>query len=54
MLKQTPIYQTYTALAPRPQDWGGLIDKIGDAIKQDYTISKEDIAGGTSWRSCPG
>lgn len=43
-LKQTPIYQMYTALAPRPQDWGRLVDKMREAMKQDYNISKEEVA----------
>src|SRR5213083_3053751 len=35
-MKQTPMYQMYASLAPRPQDWPRLLDKIGDAMKQDF------------------
>jgi pimeloyl-ACP methyl ester carboxylesterase len=43
-MKQTPMYQMYVSLAPRPQDWSRLLDKIGEAMKQDFDLSK-DIAG---------
>ncbi|MFL5579870.1 MAG: alpha/beta fold hydrolase, partial [Gemmatimonadaceae bacterium] len=35
-MKQTPMYQLYSAVAPRPQDWPRLLDKIGALMKQDY------------------
>jgi pimeloyl-ACP methyl ester carboxylesterase len=43
-MKQTPMYQMYASLAPRPEDWGRLLGKIGDAMKQDFDLSKE-VAG---------
>jgi len=43
-MKQTPMYQLYASLAPRPEDWPRLLGKIGDAMKQDFDFSK-DIAG---------
>jgi pimeloyl-ACP methyl ester carboxylesterase len=35
-LKQTPMYQMYSALAPRPEDWPRLLAKIGEAMKKDF------------------
>jgi pimeloyl-ACP methyl ester carboxylesterase len=43
MLKQTPMYQMYVALAPRPQDFGRLLDKMGEAMKKDFALT-ESIA----------
>ena len=43
-MKQTPMYQLYASLAPRPEDWPRLLGKIGEAMKQDFDFSK-DIAG---------
>ena len=43
-MKQTPMYQLYSRLAPRPEDWPRLLDKIGEAMKQDFDFSRE-IAG---------
>lgn len=44
MMKQTPMYQLYSSIAPRPGDWPQLLAKIGEAMKQDFDFSKE-IAG---------
>ena len=41
MMKQTPMYQMYASLAPRPEDWGRLLGKIGEAMKQDFDFSSE-------------
>jgi pimeloyl-ACP methyl ester carboxylesterase len=41
MMKQTPMYQLYSSIAPRPQDWGRLLSKIGDSMKDDFDLSKE-------------
>jgi pimeloyl-ACP methyl ester carboxylesterase len=38
-MKQTPIYQLYSAIAPRPQDWPVLLDKMGELLKRDYDWS---------------
>src|SRR5712691_8992696 len=43
-MKQTPMYQSYASVAPRPQDWPRLLGKIGDAMKNDFDFSRE-IAG---------
>jgi pimeloyl-ACP methyl ester carboxylesterase len=40
-MKQTPMYQLYNSIAPRPQDWPRLLGKIGEAMKQDFDFSKE-------------
>lgn len=42
-MKQTPMYALYSSVAPRPQDWPRLLDKIGVAMKQDFDFSR-DIA----------
>lgn len=41
MMKQTPMYQGYAAIAPRPQDFPRLLNKIGEAMKQDFDFSKQ-------------
>src|SRR5258705_6386587 len=43
-MKQTPMYQMYASLAPRPEDWGRLLGKIGEAMKNDFDLST-DITG---------
>ena len=40
-MKQTPMYQMYASLAPRPQDWSRLLGKIGDAMKVDFDFSEQ-------------
>ncbi len=44
MMKPTPMYQLYTSIAPRPEDFPRLLDKIGEAMKKDFDFSKE-VAG---------
>jgi pimeloyl-ACP methyl ester carboxylesterase len=36
MMKQTPMYQLYASIAPRPQDFARLLGKMGDAMKVDF------------------
>lgn len=43
-MKQTPMYQLYAGIAPRPEDWPRLLDKMGALMKVDYDVSNE-IAG---------
>ncbi len=38
-MKQTPMYETYARLAPRPENFPRLLQKIGDAMKVDYDWS---------------
>jgi len=40
-LKQSPMYQIYSRVAPRPQDWPVLLDKTGDLLRQDYDWSAD-------------
>jgi pimeloyl-ACP methyl ester carboxylesterase len=40
-MKQTPMYQLYASLAPRPEDWPKLLAKMGDSMKNDFDFSKE-------------
>jgi pimeloyl-ACP methyl ester carboxylesterase len=40
-MKQTPMYQLYASIAPRPEDWPRLLGKIGEAMKNDFDFSKE-------------
>src|SRR5205809_4734125 len=40
-MKQTPMYQLYASIAPRPEDWPRLLGKIGETMKQDFDFSKE-------------
>lgn len=42
-MKQTPMYEMYSKLAPRPEDFPKLLDKIGEFMKKDYDYS-QDIA----------
>ncbi|WP_219722122.1 alpha/beta fold hydrolase [Deinococcus planocerae] len=39
-MKQTPMYQTYASLAPRPQDWPVLLTKLSALLTQDYDWSQ--------------
>ena len=40
-MKDTPMYQLYQRVAPRPEDFGRLLDKIGAAMAADYDFSAE-------------
>ena len=40
-LKDTPMYQNYVRVAPRPEDFGRLLDKIGESMKKDFDLSEE-------------
>ena len=44
MMKQTPMYQLYASIAPRPEDFPRLLSKIGEAMKVDFDYSAE-VAG---------
>lgn len=43
-MKQTPMYQMYASVAPRPQDWPVLLTKIGELLRQDYDWSQSVAA----------
>jgi pimeloyl-ACP methyl ester carboxylesterase len=40
-MKQSPMYQAYAKIAPRPEDWGVLFKKLGEVLSKDYDWSKE-------------
>lgn len=35
-MQDTPMYKLYQKVAPRPEDFGRLLDKIGEMMKEDY------------------
>jgi pimeloyl-ACP methyl ester carboxylesterase len=41
VLKQSPLYERYSRLAPRPQDWPVLIAKTSELVKYDYDWTTE-------------
>ena len=43
-LRDTPMYQLYQRVAPRPGDFGRLLDKIGAAMARDFDFSA-DVRG---------
>ncbi len=43
-MKQSPIYQHYASVAPRPADWPVLLTKTGDLLRQDYDWSRDVAA----------
>jgi hypothetical protein len=40
-LKDTPMYELYQRVAPRPEDFPRLLDKMGEAMAQDFDYSEE-------------
>ncbi len=40
-MKDTPMYQLYQRVAPRPEDFGRLLDKIGESMSEDFDHSEE-------------
>jgi len=41
MMAQTPLYTTYKAIAPRPDDFPRLLDGMGDFMRQKYDWSAD-------------
>ncbi|MGO9831173.1 MAG: alpha/beta fold hydrolase [Myxococcaceae bacterium] len=39
--KQTPMYQNYSRVAPRREDWPVLSAKLGELFRKDYDWSKD-------------
>jgi pimeloyl-ACP methyl ester carboxylesterase len=39
-MKQTPMYQLYASVAPKPEDWPVLLTKLGQLLRQDYDWSE--------------
>ena len=40
-MTETPMYQLYQRVAPRPEDFGTLLDKIGASMADDVDFSEE-------------
>jgi len=40
-MKQSPLYQLYKRLAPKPQDWPVLFTKLGQLLSKDYDWTLE-------------
>ena len=40
-MKETPMYQLYQRVAPRPEDFPRLLTKIGESMAKDYDYSDE-------------
>jgi pimeloyl-ACP methyl ester carboxylesterase len=38
-MKDTPMYELYMRVAPRPEDFGRLLDKMGKAMAQDFDFT---------------
>jgi pimeloyl-ACP methyl ester carboxylesterase len=41
LLKDTPMHQNYARVAPRPEDFPRLLDKVGAGLKQPFDFSEE-------------
>jgi pimeloyl-ACP methyl ester carboxylesterase len=40
-MKQTPMYISYAAVAPRPQDFPRLLDRMGELMRQPFDWSED-------------
>ncbi|HEX2152919.1 MAG TPA: alpha/beta hydrolase [Acidimicrobiia bacterium] len=40
-LKDTPMYELYQRVAPRPEDFGRLLDKMGESMAKDFDFTGE-------------
>jgi pimeloyl-ACP methyl ester carboxylesterase len=40
-MKDTPMYELYQRVAPRPEDFPRLLDKIGEAMAKDYDYTEQ-------------
>jgi pimeloyl-ACP methyl ester carboxylesterase len=40
-MKDTPMYLLYQQVAPRPEDFPRLLDKIGESMAQDFDFTEE-------------
>lgn len=43
-MKDTPMYELYQRVAPRPEDFPRLLDKIGETMAKDFDYT-EDVRG---------
>ncbi|WP_432484749.1 alpha/beta fold hydrolase [Kineococcus esterisolvens] len=44
LMKGTPMHELYQRVAPRPEDFPRLLDKIGAALAQDFDLT-DDVRG---------
>ncbi|MEU8336149.1 alpha/beta fold hydrolase [Micromonospora tulbaghiae] len=40
-MKGTPMYELYQRVAPRPEDFPRLLDKIGEAMRKDFDFTEQ-------------
>ncbi|MCZ7424693.1 alpha/beta fold hydrolase [Micromonospora sp. WMMA1949] len=40
-MKDTPMYELYQRVAPRPEDFARLLDKIGEAMRKDFDFTEQ-------------
>jgi pimeloyl-ACP methyl ester carboxylesterase len=40
-MKETPMYELYQRVAPRPEDFGRLLDKMGQSMARDFDFTDE-------------
>lgn len=41
MMKETPMYKSYVAIAPHPEDFPRLLDRMGEAMRHPYNWSED-------------
>ena len=41
MMKDTPMYQSYAAIAPRPEDFPKLLDRMGEYMRKPYDWAED-------------
>jgi pimeloyl-ACP methyl ester carboxylesterase len=44
MMRQSPLYEVYARVAPRPADWPVLVGKAGELLRRDYDWTAEVAA----------
>ncbi len=40
-MKDTPMYQSYAAIAPHPEDFPKLLDRMGEYMREDFDFSED-------------
>jgi pimeloyl-ACP methyl ester carboxylesterase len=40
-MKNTPMYELYQKVAPRPEDFGRLLQKMGESMAKDFDLTEE-------------
>jgi pimeloyl-ACP methyl ester carboxylesterase len=40
-MKQTPMYELYQRVAPRPEDFPRLLDKLGESMAEDFDFTED-------------